>query len=464
MTRRIILVIITYLCSMTKREGTLLIVDDNRGITATLEMLLTPYFEQVIIRNSPNLIPTTLRENPKIDVALLDMNFSAGISSGGEGLYWLHQIKETAPNIAVVLFTAYADVDLAVRAIKDGASDFVQKPWDNAQLVLTLQNAMKLSRSERKVKNLEASRKDYPQMYWGHSLVMEDLRRTVEKVAPTDANILILGENGTGKDMLSREIHRMSSRAEGLLVGVDMGAITESLFESELFGHIKGAFTDAKIDRTGKFEAADGGTLFLDEIGNLPYHLQAKLLVALQNRAITRVGANVQIPIDIRLITATSRNLAQMVASERFREDLLYRLNTITINLPALRQRVDDIVPLSIIFMRRYATKYGKTIGGIAPSAQDKLRAGRWTGNIRELDHTIEKAVIMSEKEELTASDFLMTSPQNAPCTEPQTLEEMERRMISRAMECSAQNLSEVAATLGITRQTLYNKIKKYGL
>ncbi|MEG2606694.1 MAG: sigma-54 dependent transcriptional regulator [Mucinivorans sp.] len=449
---------------MTKKEGTLLIVDDNRGITAALEMLLTPYFEKVIIRNSPNLIPTTLREDPAIDVALLDMNFSVGISSGGEGLYWLHQIKERAPNIAIVLFTAYADVDLAVRAIKDGASDFVQKPWDNAKLVLTLQNAMKLSRSERKVKNLEASRKDYPQMYWGHSPVMENLRRTVEKVAPTDANILILGENGTGKDMLSREIHRLSARAEGLLVGVDMGAITESLFESELFGHTKGAFTDAKIDRIGKFEAADRGTLFLDEIGNLPYHLQAKLLVALQNRAITRVGANAQIPIDIRLITATSRNLAQMVAAERFREDLLYRLNTITINLPALRQRVDDIVPLSIIFMHRYATKYGKIIDGIAPSAQDKLRAGRWAGNIRELDHTIEKAVIMSEKTELTASDFLMTDTQNPACTEPQTLEDMERQMIGRAMECSAQNLAQVAATLGITRQTLYNKIKKYGL
>ncbi|MEG1607914.1 MAG: sigma-54 dependent transcriptional regulator [Mucinivorans sp.] len=446
-----------------KKEGILLLVDDNRSILMTLELLLFPYFQKIISLSSPNMIPQSLRENPLVDLVLLDMNFSAGINSGGEGLYWLSQIKKTNSDIAVVLFTAYADVELAVKAIKEGASDFVQKPWDNATLIVTLQNAMKLRRSEKRLKNMQASVGEQPAMFWGKSKVMDSLRQLVEKVATTDANVLITGENGTGKDMLAREIHKLSNRADQILVSVDMGAITESLFESELFGHVKGSFTDAKGDRIGKFEAADGGTLFMDEIGNLPYHLQSRLLVSLQSRTITRVGSNNAMPIDIRLITATNRNLFEMVSQERFREDLLYRLNTIQLELPPLRSRREDIVPLSIMFMRRYAAKYGKAVEGISPSAQDKLQRASWTGNIRELQHTLEKAVIMSSADELMAEDFMLNVPNESPLDNT-TLEQMERNLITRAMESCGQNLTQAATQLGITRQTLYNKLKRYSL
>lgn len=453
---------------MAKKEGTILVVDDNRAILSALEMLFRPYFDSVITISSANLIPTTLRENPAIDIALLDMNFSAGINTGGEGLYWLREIKSLKPDLAVVLFTAYADIELAVRAIKEGASDFVQKPWDNTQLIITLQNALKLRRSEKRLKNIEASRTDEPEMFWGKSPAMGRLAELITKVAPTDANILITGENGTGKDMLAREIHRRSNRTEGLLVSVDMGAITETLFESELFGHVKGAFTDAKSDRIGKFEAADGGTLFLDEIGNLPLHLQAKLLVALQSRSVTRVGSNTPQGVDIRLVTATSRNVEQMVRAEQFREDLFYRINTITVELPSLRDRREDIVPLALIFMRRYAAKYGKSIEGIAPSVQDKLTAAIWEGNIRELQHAVEKAVIMSSTNELTNVDFALNrfTSEAAELTDRggRTLEDMERKMILRTMSQCGANLSLAASSLGVTRQTLYNKIKKYGI
>lgn len=448
---------------MQKKEGTILIVDDNKAILMTLEMLLMPYFQKIIPINTPNLIQTTLRENPSVDIVLLDMNFSAGISSGGEGLYWLSQIKNINTDIAVILFTAYADIELAVRAMKEGAADFVQKPWDNASLILTLQKAMKLRKSEKRLKNLQASVREYPDMYWGKSPAMAQLRQTIEKVAATDANIIITGENGTGKDMLSREIHRLSARSDQMLVSVDMGAITESLFESELFGHAKGSFTDAKMERIGKFEAADGSTLFLDEIGNLPYHLQAKLLVTLQNRTITRVGSNAEIPIDIRLITATNRNLEEMVHQNKFREDLLYRLNTITIEIPPLRERREDIVALALIFLRRYAIKYNKPTKAISPSAQDKLKSATWTGNIRELQHTIEKTVIMSNKEELLSDDFIISQSNPNSC-QLLTLEQMERQMIERVLALYGQNLTQSASDLGVTRQTLYNKIKKYNL
>lgn len=450
-----------YLCCMGKREGTLLIVDDNRSILMTLELLLQQYFLKIITINSPNQLPAILRQTPEIDLVLLDMNFSAGINSGGEGFYWLREIKTLKPDIAVVLFTAYADIDLAVRAIKEGACDFVQKPWDNTSLIITLQNALKLRKSEKKLKNIEAAGDRQPEMFWGKSSVMEKLKDVIEKIAPTDANVLITGENGTGKDLLAREIHRMSGRNSQIFVNVDMGALTETLFESELFGHVKGAFTDAKSDRIGKFEAADGGTLFLDEIGNLPPHLQAKLLVALQNRVIVRVGSNSSIPIDIRLITATNRNLALMVTQEKFREDLLYRLNTITLEVPQLRERREDILPLAILFMRRYNTKYGKELEGIAPSAQDRLMNYAWMGNVRELQHSVEKAVIMSSGNELKIDHFVLSQPSVQKVV---TLEDMERQMITNVMERCGQNFTQAAAELGITRQTLYNKIKKYNL
>ena len=326
---------------MTK-QGTILVVDDNKGILTAVQMLLGTCFEKVITISTPNKIKATLHDE-NIDVVLLDMNFSAGINTGNEGLFWLSEIKKEDASIQVVLFTAYADIDLAVRGIKEGAADFVVKPWDNERLVASLRNACELARSQREVKRLREIRceltVDEP-MFWGTSPAMERIREIVEKVAATDANILITGENGTGKEMLAREIHRRSHRSGGPMVAVDMGAVPETLFESELFGHVKGAFTDARTDRAGKFEVADGGTLFLDEIGNLPPHLQSKLLTAIQGGRIFRVGSNTPVAVDIRLICATNRDLFGMVArGGEFREDLLYRINTIHIDLPPLRQR-----------------------------------------------------------------------------------------------------------------------------
>ena len=453
---------------MTK-NGTILIVDDNRGILTALQLLLNKYFDRVIGLSTPNRIHTTLREEP-VDVVLLDMNFSAGINTGNEGFYWLNEIKKYDPNIQVVLFTAYGDIDLAVRAIKDGATDFVVKPWENEKLIATLQNAYNLRRSRQEVKRLkEVKRELTPEsdFFWGTSPVMDKLRTMVEKVARTDANILITGENGTGKEMLAKEIHRQSARNQELLLTVDMGAITETLFESELFGHAKGAFTDAKADRAGKFEVADGGTLFLDEIGNLPLHLQAKLLTVLQSRSVVRVGTHTPIPVNIRLITATNYNLDEMVAKGVFREDLLYRLNTIHLELPPLRERKEDIGPLAQLFLARYASKYGKGDMTLTAKAVEKLQTMPWNGNIRELQHTMEKAVIISDGMVLDQDDFRVSRPnQDIALREASvsTLEDMEKIMVRQAIEKYEGNLSAVATQLGITRQTLYNKIKKYGL
>lgn len=445
------------------KQGTVIVVDDNKSILTAVELLLDDHFHKVITLNSPNALLTTLRENPTTDIILLDMNFKAGINTGNEGMYWLNKINSIDSTISVVLFTAYADIELAVRAIKEGASDFVVKPWDNARLIATLQNAMALRSSRKQLSNIKASKTADPEMYWGTTPKMMELRKMVNKVSNTDANILITGENGTGKEMLAREIHNRSLRRDGLLVSVDMGAITESLFESELFGHCKGSFTDARSDRAGKFEIADGGTLFLDEIGNLPYHLQAKLLVALQSRQIIRVGSNTSINIDIRLIAATNRNLNEMVAQEKFREDLLYRLNTITMELPPLRERVADILPMATTFMERYAHKYNKPCTTISPKAADKIMTAYWAGNIRELQHTIEKAVILSEGDSLKADDFLISRGESHH-NRIETLEDMERNMIQIALDQHGSNLSVVAEKLGVTRQTLYNKIKRYGL
>lgn len=455
-----------------KKEGTIIVVDDNRSMLTAVEILLNGVFEKVISLSSPKRLLTTMREN-KPDVILLDMNFSSGINSGNEGLYWLGEIKQADPTVEVVLFTAYAGIDLAVKAMQRGATDFVVKPWNNAKLVATLQSALALRKSRSEVKRLGEVKKTLAKdtsdqgMFWGNSPSMERLRIMVEKVADTDANVLITGENGTGKEMLSREIHRLSGRKDEPFVSVDLGAITETLFESELFGHVKGAFTDARADRAGKFEAASGGTLFLDEIGNLPYHQQAKLLTAIQNRSIVRVGSNNPIPVDIRLITATNRDLNQMVADGEFREDLLYRINTIHLIIPPLRDRVEDIVPLAEMFLARYESKYNKNCKGFDEGAREKLMAHNWSGNIRELQHTIEKAVIMSDSHTVTANELLISRREAAAEAAPSaqtTLEEMEKSMIDNAMRRHGGNLSAVAAQLGVTRQTLYNKIKKYNL
>ncbi len=444
------------------KNGTIIIVDDNKGVLSAVRLLLKNHFGRIITLSSPITLPATLREE-NASVVLLDMNFNAGLNTGGEGLYWLSEIKKMQPALPVVLFTAYADIDLAVRGLKEGAADFVMKPWDNARLVQTLTEAC---RKPAKGKTDERPRPNASSMFWGESAAMKHLRTLVEKVAQTDANILITGENGTGKEMLAREIHRQSNRCHRNLVAVDMGALTESLFESELFGHVKGSFTDAHADRAGKFEAAHEGTLFLDEIGNLPYHLQSKLLTALQSRSIVRVGSNTPIPVNIRLICATNGRLDAMVQQGTFREDLLYRINTLHLEIPPLRERKEDIIPLAERFIGRFCQQYDKGPLILSSTAASKLKAHPWYGNIRELEHAIEKAVIISDGGVLTDEHFHFPRKVLTPQadTAVSTLEEMEIQMIKKAIERCNGNLSAVAAQLDITRQTLYNKMKKFGL
>lgn len=450
---------------MIKKQGTILIVDDNRNILTTVRMLLEPVFANIITIANPNSIPAKLREEHP-DVVLLDMNFSSGINSGNEGLFWLREIKSVSPKTEVVLFTAYADIQLAVTGIKEGAADFIVKPFDNGKMISTLTEARDKNKAADKAAGKLGGKNAQGMMYWGESEVMTDLRHVVEKVAATDANILITGENGTGKEVLANEIHRLSARSSKKMLPVDMGAISETLFESELFGHVKGAFTDAKVDKPGKFELADGSTIFLDEIGNLSYSLQAKLLTALQRRSIVRVGGSTQIPVDVRLVCATNRNLQQMVNDGEFREDLLYRINTIHLKLPALRQRKADIVPLANRFLRQYGDIYNKTNLRFSDEAEKKLTSLPWYGNIRELQHAIEKAVILSDGGMISAEDIDggNQTRREKPLEEVQTLDEMESRMIEKTIKECEGNLSVVAARLGISRQTLYNKIKRYGL
>lgn len=457
-----------FFCSfviMIKKQGTILIVDDNRNILTTVRMLLDPIFHNIITIANPNSIPAKLREEHP-DVVLLDMNFSSGINSGNEGLFWLREIKSLSPKTEVVLFTAYADIQLAVMGIKEGAADFIVKPFDNEKMISTLLEARDKNKAADKATGKHGGKAVQSTMYWGDSEAMTNLRHVVEKVAATDANILITGENGTGKEVLANEIHRLSARSSKKMLPVDMGAITETLFESELFGHVKGAFTDAKVDKPGKFELADGSTIFLDEIGNLSYSLQAKLLTALQRRSIVRVGGSIQIPVDVRLVCATNRNLQQMVNDGEFREDLLYRINTIHLELPALRQRKADIVPLANRFLRQYGDMYNKTNLRFSDEAERKLISLPWYGNIRELQHAIEKAVILSDGGMIAAEDIDggNQTRREKPLEEVQTLDEMECRMIEKTIKECEGNLSVVAARLGISRQTLYNKIKRYGL
>ena len=451
------------------KQGTILVVDDNKAVLNALEMLLAGVFREVITIRTPNQIEAIL-ESGRVDVVLLDMNFSAGINTGNEGLYWLSRIKEYAAEIPVVLFTAYADIDLAVRAVKEGATDFVVKPWDNAKLVATLLAAYRLHESRREVKQLKAKEEVLkgqlsPErtVVWGESDVMRRVRQLIEKVAVTDANVLITGENGTGKEIVAREIHALSGRRGEVMISVDMGAITETLFESELFGHVKGAFTDAREDRVGKFEAANKGTLFLDEIGNLSYALQSKLLATLQSRKVIRVGSNKPIDVNIRLICATNSDLSRMVKEGTFREDLLYRINTIHVEVPPLRERGNDILLLAEAFLRDYGRKYRKPDLSFSGETRQRLLGYSWPGNVRELQHTVEKAVIMCDRQVLTPEDFLFKSEPSemAPL---ETLEDMEREMIRKALERHEGNLSAVASRLGITRQTLYNKMKKFNL
>ena len=450
---------------MAKSKGKILVVDDNSGIRAALKLLLPMHFTQVEVIPSPvELISRIADFQP--DVVLLDMNFHTDINTGNEGLYWLSEIKKRRQDIEVVLFTAYADIKLAVEGMKRGAFDFIVKPWENDKLVETLENAYR-----HRLDATGGVRQEKPakkQMMWGHGQAMTAIRKTVEKIAPTDATVLITGENGTGKDVLAGEIHRLSERNLSQMVSVDVGAITETLFESELFGHVKGAFTDAHADHIGKFEQANGGTLFLDEIGNIPLHLQAKLLRVLQNRSITRVGDTKAIPIDIRLICATNKDIARMVRDGEFREDLYYRINTMHLHLPALRDRGDEIIPLAEMFISTYAAKYRRSVAELDDEAKTLLMEHRWSGNIRELQNCIEKAVIMSDGELLTAADLQLTPEKEAPGAESheggETLEMAEEKAIRAAMAKFGGNLSMVAKSLQISRPTLYTKLKKYDI
>lgn len=439
-------------------KGRVLVVDDNDGIRAALKVLLTRHFEAVELIGTPTMILTKMK-NFRPDVILLDMNFQASINTGNEGLYWFKEIKRADNRMKVVFFTAYADIELAVKGMQLGAVDFITKPWDNERLLQTLKNACKSSAPE--------STGNGTAMYWGKGTAMQQLRHTVEKIAPTDASVLITGENGTGKDVLANEIHRLSDRATRPMVCVDLGALTESLFESELFGHVKGAFTDAHSDRIGKIEQAHEGTLFLDEIGNIPLHLQAKLLRVLQNRAVTKVGDNRSTAVDIRLICATNRNLEEMVQKGEFREDLYYRINTMHLQLPPLRERKDEILPLSERFIQLYAEKYHRNVTAVSPEAQKKLESCPWNGNIRELKNCLEKAVILADNAVLGPRDLELQSavPSPAPlCTGEETLEMAEERVIRTAMERYEGNLTQVAKSLDISRPTLYAKLKKYNI
>jgi len=453
-------------------KGTLLIVDDNKSVISALEMMLQYEVEKLVLISSPKRIHETLEQN-EIDIVLLDMNFQAGINSGNEGLFWLKEILKHDNNISVVMITAYGDVELAVKALREGAIDFILKPWDNEKLLATINAAWKL-RSSRKealfLKNdnqflKKEMKRGEEKIVLGASPTMINVMNIVRKVAATDANVLITGENGTGKELVAREIHNLSKRSNELMVSVDMGSIPETLFESEMFGHVKGAFTDAKEDRSGKFEIAQKGTLFLDEIGNLSLQSQAKLLNALQNRFIVRVGSNRQITVDIRLICATNCVLSSRVSTGLFREDLLYRINTIQIEVPPLRDRVDDIPVLAFHFLRVYCEKYNKPAKKINTQALEKLEYYQWPGNIRELQHSIEKAVILSDSGVLGPSDFsFSTSSRGVTTDDNTTLEEMEKKLIAESIKKHDNNLSIVASKLGITRQTLYNKLKKYDL
>ncbi|MBQ9193512.1 MAG: sigma-54-dependent Fis family transcriptional regulator [Bacteroidales bacterium] len=467
---------------MASRKGKILIVDDNAGIRQALKILLPMHFQEVETIPSPSTLVATL-ERFRPDVILLDMNFHTDINTGNEGLYWAGELKKMAPEVEVVLFTAYADIQLAVEGMKRGAFDFIVKPWDNEKLVSTLTAARDKARkalgrdSRPGAGATGTSAAEMPGdaapgpagsfLYWGTSRTMTAIRNTVRKIAPTDATVLITGENGTGKDVLAREIHAASLRSEKPMVAVDAGAITETLFESELFGHVKGAFTDAHTDHAGKFEQADGGTLFLDEIGNIPLHLQAKLLRAIQNRSVVRVGGTKAIPVNIRLICATNMDLDALVREGRFREDLYYRINTVHIALPPLRERKGDIVPLAERFLLQFAEKYHRSLEGMDESARKALEEGWWSGNIRELQNVMEKAVILSESKTLSAKDLDdRTGPGDLrrPRADRGDLAQNEEQLVKEALQRHAGNISAAAKALGISRPTLYAKLKKYGL
>lgn len=456
---------------MNPEGGKILMIDDDEDVLLAAKMLLKKQNHHVIIEKNPNKIPFLLN-NDSYDVILLDMNFSKDITSGKEGFYWLEKILEKDPQAVVILITAFGDVEMAVRALKQGATDFILKPWQNEKLIATISTAIRLKQSYNEVDKLRKAKemleeqisKPFGEII-GQSTAIREVFALIDKVAKTDANVLILGENGTGKELIARAIHQRSLRHNSSFVSVDMGAITETLFESELFGHKKGAFTDAREDRPGRFELANGGTLFLDEIGNLSMSLQSKLLSALQSRQVTRVGANQPVAVDIRLICATNMPLHQMVKDGTFRQDLLYRINTVEIKVPPLCDRMEDIPLLAQHYLDHYARKYHKPVNTISSGAMEKLKRYPWPGNIRELQHAIERAVIMTDSPSLQESDFLFNRPVSAGSNaETLNLDEVEKAAIVKALSLYSGNISKAADELGLTRASLYRRMEKYGL
>jgi DNA-binding NtrC family response regulator len=454
------------------KKGNILIADDKEQILTSLSILLRDEFSSVDTIRSPNRIPEYFARK-SYDVVLLDMNFKPGDSSGNEGIYWLKEIQKIDPWSVVIMITAYGDIELAVKAIKQGATDFIQKPWDPEKLLIILQNAYNLRRSKIELSHLREKQNQLSRdidsgfrMITGTSERMMGIIHTVNKVAQTDADVLILGENGTGKELIAREIHRKSKRAGNVFITVDVASLSETLFESEMFGHLKGAFTDAREDRAGRFEIANGGTLFLDEIGNLSLSLQAKLLHVIQDRQVTRVGSSRPVPVDIRLITATNKPIMQMVSDNTFREDLYYRLNTIKLELPPLRERKEDISYLAEAFLKEYGRKYDKPFLKFTSNAMDKLCSYHWPGNIRELKHTVEKAVILCENHFLKPEDLYLFTAGMIKAGEERSsrLADVERNTIARILDECRGNYSKAAKMLDISRTTLYAKTKKYGL
>lgn len=458
---------------MAEKNGRILAVDDNADILFALKMLLKPHFEVIITETNPERIPQHMSEED-FDVILLDMNFNKDAISGKEGFNWLNKILEIDSGAIVLFITAYGDVEKSVRAIKAGATDFIIKPWQNEKLLATIWSAMKLKKSQKEVSNLRERQKEINTImdqpfadFIGVSPGMQKVFKTIQKVAGTDANVLILGENGTGKELVARALHRYSLRKDETFISVDLGALSESLFESELFGHMKGAFTDAKADRPGRFELASGGTLFLDEIGNLSLPLQAKLLTVLERREVIRVGANKPTPIDIRLISATNMGIKQMATEGGFRQDLLYRINTVEIDLPPLRERPEDIPLLAQHFLKIYAKKYNSQVAKLSASVIKKLTDYPWPGNVREFQHVIERTIIMSDSPTLSEHDFQLSAQGQVSegfDLDTYNLDEVERIIIEKVLRNNRGNVSKAASELGLTRTSLYRRLEKHGL
>jgi DNA-binding NtrC family response regulator len=450
---------------MNLKNASILIVDDDTDVLTAVRLLLKTEAAEVVTEKNPENLRSIIQKK-SFDLVLLDMNFTSSINTGNEGIYWLNKIREMGCKAAVIMITAYGDIDLAVRSLKEGAADFVVKPWHNEKLLQTMKDALQKSNKKTDTGSPYSSKLDASII--GNSEVMQQLFHKVEKIAPTDANILILGENGTGKDLIAKAIHDHSLRKSGPFIKVDVGALTESLFESELFGHKKGAFTDAREDRMGRFEAANGGTLFLDEIGNITLQQQAKLLTALQNRTITRLGSNEQIPVDIRLICATNLPLSELANEHRFRKDLIYRINTVEITMPPLRKREDDVILLAKHFANIYASKYLKPNIEFDAKAVEKLKSYSYPGNVRELQYSIERAVIMAEGSTLTDTDIIFSPLENAAMRQEDDddlkLSTIEKNTILRVIEKNQGNITKAAKELGLTRTALYRRLSKYDI